>query len=253
MDPDRHRCLPAVFKYLHSHLCSSVSICGLLLTCLLAASCSTPQRSVTPKECLAIAESYRTHRWMPSERNILHGPDAEGIRVDTPDIGHRPPGAIPGWWRAGQWNTGVPYQWGGFATPEQFDRDLAAGKAAGDVYTAEKRRLLDAAVSRHATGIDCSGFVSRCWKLPRSYSTRELHSLCSPLASWDELQPGDILNTYNAHVYLFAGWEDAARTRFTAYDTGSPPNWLVVRQSLSAADLKAKGFAPWRYRRMKLP
>lgn len=223
----------------------------LLLLSLLLAACSSPQGGVTPGECLAIAERYRTHRWLPSEQNVVHGVDPDGIRVDTPDVSYGPPGAVPGWWRAGEWNTSVPYQWGGFATPEEFDRDLAAGKAAGDVYTAAKRRLLDAAVSRHATGIDCSGFVSRCWRLPRSYSTRELQGLCAPLAAWQELQPGDILNTWNAHVYLFAGWEDAARTRCITYDTGTPPHWLVVRRTLSAAELQAKGFTPWRYRGMR--
>lgn len=223
----------------------------LLPLCLTFTSCDTPKGGVTRAECLAIAESYRTHRWMPAAQNVLHGADADGIRVDTPDVSYHPPGAVPGWWRSGEWNTGVPYQWGGFATPEQFDSDLSAGKAAGDVYTSEKRRLLDAAVSRHATGIDCSGFISRCWRLPRAYSTRELQSLCTPLATWDELQPGDILNTWNAHVYLFAGWENTERTGFTAYDTGSPPNWRVVRQSVNAAELKAKGFTPWRYRALR--
>ena len=147
--------------------------CLLLVFSLLFAGCtSLPQAGgvsrVTRAECIAIAESYRSHRWLPAEGNVRHGVDAAGIRVDTPDISYQKPGAVPGWWRAGAWNTGVPYQWGGFATPEEFDRGLAAGLAAGDVYTLEKRRLLDAAVSREATGIDCSGFVSRCWRLPRS-------------------------------------------------------------------------------------
>ena len=36
----------------------------------------------------------------------------------------------------------------------------------------------DAAVSRFAAGVDCSGFVSRCWRLDRPFSTRELPALC---------------------------------------------------------------------------
>jgi hypothetical protein len=188
---------------------------------------------------------------MPSEANVRHGTDAQGITVDTPDVSYQKPGAVPGWWRPQEWNTGVPYQWGGFATPEEFDRGLAAGLAAGDVYTLEKRRLLDAAVSQEATGIDCSGFVSRCWGLPRSYSTRELASLCVPLASWDELLPGDILNTYNSHVMLFAGWADTARTQVAAYETGVPPYWLVVRRTVDRAHLEGLGFQPLRYRGMR--
>ena len=197
---------------------------------------------------MSIAESYRTHRWHPTAANILHGPDPDGVRVDTPDVGYSPPGAVPGWWVPGQVNEGVPYQWGGFATIEQFDREIASHKAAGDVYTQEKRRLLDAGVSRHATGIDCSGFVSRCWKLPRSFSTREFSAICDPLPSWDDLRPGDILNTYNSHVVLFAGWLDSSRTRIVAYETGAPPHWLVVRHSIAVDVLNEKDFAPFRYR-----
>jgi hypothetical protein len=145
----------------------------------------------------------------------------------------------------------MPYQWGGFATPEEFDRGLAAGLAAGDVYTTEKRRLLDAAVSRRATGIDCSGLISRCWNLPRSCSTRELPSLCLPLASWDDLLPGDILNVHNAHVILFAGWHDAAHSQIIAIEAGVPPHWLVVRRVVPRSRLESQGFRPFRYRGMR--
>jgi len=181
----------------------------------------------------------------------MHATDAQGIQVDTPDTGYKVPGAFAGWWTPGQWNEGVPYQWGGFATPEEFDREIAAGKAAGDVYTQEKRRLLDAAVSRQATGIDCSGFISRCWRLPRSYSTRELQSICTPVGSWNDLQPGDILNTWNSHVILFGGWMDAGKTKVIAYEAGAPPHWLVVSHWISAAELQAKGFSPLRYKAMR--
>lgn len=223
--------------------------CALWVLSLLTVGCSGPGGAgVTRSECLVIAEQYRAHRWIPSAANVRHGIDAGGVVVDTPDIGYQKPGAVPGWWVPGIVNEGIPYQWGGFVTPEQFDRDVASGKAAGDVYTQQKRHLLDAAVSRDATGIDCSGFVSRCWRLPRSFSTREFQSICDPILSWDDLRPGDILNTFNGHVCLFAGWADAARTRLVAYETGIPPHWLVVRHIVSANELKAKGFAPFRYR-----
>lgn len=240
------------FPYLVQPSFSPMLRSALLLTVLAISACSTPGTgSVTRSECLAIAETYRSHRWHPSAANVFHGVDPDGVRVDTPDISYRPPGAVPGWWLPGQVNEGVPYQWGGFAMPEQFDRDLASGMAAGDVYTQEKRRLLDAAVSRHATGIDCSGLVSRCWKLPRSFSTREFARICDPLSSWDDLRPGDILNTYNSHVMLFAGWLDTSRTHIIAYETGIPPFWLVVRHPVGVDFLRQKGFAPFRYRGMR--
>ena len=209
--------------------------------------------SVTRHECLSMAEAYRTHRWTGSGANLMHGPDSKGIQVDTPDSTYQKPGAIPGWWRTGAENVGVPYQWGGFSTPAQFDAGQRAGKAAGDVYTSEKRRLLDAAVSTDAVGIDCSGFISRCWKLPRSYSTRELAGLCVELKSWSELQPGDILNTFNAHCLLFAGWDDATQKEIIAYETGCPPDWKVVSHSIGVQWLRSLGYRPFRYTKMGGP
>lgn len=203
---------------------------------------------VTRAECLAIAENYRTHRWLPTAANVRHGTDSDGITVDTPDVSYQRPGAVPGWWHPDRWNESIPYQWGGFATPEQFDRDVASGMAAGDVYTQKKRQLLEAGVSRHATGIDCSGFVSRCWRLPRSFSTREFAQICDLLPSWDALLPGDILNINNGHAVLFAGWANSRRDRIIAYETGVPPFWLVVRHAIAVDSLNRQGFEPFRYR-----
>lgn len=205
---------------------------------------------VTRAECMNTADAYRLHRWTPTHANVKHGYDARGIRVDTPDIGYNPDGAVPGWWKPGEANEGVPYQWGGFSTLAEFDAGVRAGKAAGDVYTSEKRRMLDDAVSTSAVGIDCSGYISRCWKLDRSYSTRELPLLCTRI-DWKELQPGDILNTHNAHCLLFAGWLDGQHKQLLAYETGCPPTWKVVSHGIDAEWLKSLGYACFRYNGMK--
>lgn len=206
---------------------------------------------VTREECIQIAHNYYAHEWTPSARNIFHGVDPDGIRVDTPDSSFRPAGSIPGWWVPGLVNRGVPYQWGGFSSLEEFDRGIAEGKYGGDVYTREKRARLDDAVSKHAVGIDCSGFVSRCWKLPRSFSTRELPMLCEELSSFDQLLPGDILNTHNAHVVLFVQWLDSTRTSFLTYETGSPPTWKVLRHGLRRVQMMELGYKAYRYRNMR--
>ena len=75
--------------------------------------------------------------------------------------------------------------------------------------------------------------------------------ICDPLHSWADLRPGDILNTYNGHVVLFAGWSDASQTRLIAYETGIPPYWLVVRHTVSVDFLRQNGFVPLRYRGMR--
>lgn len=213
-----------------------------------ASSSSGKSGRITRDQVMATAERYASYKWLPSHLNVRHGLDPDGIRVDTPDLSYQKPGAIPGFWKPGRIETGIPYQWGGFATPEQFDRDLAAGLAAGDVYTSEKRARLDDAVSRHATGIDCSGFISRCWNLERSYSTRELESLCDVLPSWDDLRPGDVLNLHNAHVLLFIEWADPQRTIIHMYETGGPPDWKVIRHLIRRDVLDSHGYRALRYR-----
>jgi cell wall-associated NlpC family hydrolase len=207
-----------------------------------------PPSSVTRAEAIATAQRYLLLKWKPTAANVLHGKDPVGIRVDTPDEAFKPVNSFPGWWRSGATNQGMPYKWGGFDTPESFLAGVAAGRAAGDVYTAEKRRLLDAGVSEQVVGIDCSGFISRCWGLPKSYSTRSLPGLCVGLKDYAELRPGDIVNLHNAHVLLFAGWARPDHSRLLAYETGSPPTWKVLLNDMDTQALQKLGYKAWRYR-----
>ena len=222
------------------------------LALALTAAAETPAPStVTRAAAVATAKRYLTHIWTPSEKNILHGKDASGTRVDTPDTGWQPKTGNPGWWRPGVKNIGVPYKWGGFDTIESFDAGVRAGRAAGDTYTAEKRRLLNAAISASAVGIDCSGFISRCWNLPHACSTRTITRYCDPVPDMADVRPGDIFNTKNAHVLLFAGWARSDRTRLLAYETGAPPVMKVLLNEMGTEWLLAKGYTAWRYRGMR--
>ena len=228
-------------------------------TCLLiAAAFVGPSFAVPPapshvsrKEAIRTAEEYLRMEWKASPQNILHGKDRRGIQVDTPDAAYQPTGGRPGWWKTGATNIGMPYKWGGFDTPDSFRAGLREGRAAGDIYTLEKRRLLEAAVSDDTVGIDCSGLISRCWNLPRAYSTRTLQTLCEPVEPITDLRPGDILNTHNAHVLLFAGWATPERLRLRAYEAGSPPTWKVLLNEMGTQWLLDKGYKGWRYRGMR--
>ena len=223
----------------------------LSLVLAFTALAGPPPSTVTRKEAIATAERYLLLTWMPTEKNILHGKDANGICVDTPDTTYRPPTGNPGWWQPGRTNTGMPYKWGGFDTPESFLTGVRAGRPAGDTYTAEKRRLLEAGTSKVAVGIDCSGLVSRCWNLPHAFSTRTITRFCDPVKDLGDLRPGDIFNTNNAHVLLFAGWAKQDRSRLLAYETGAPPVMKVLLNDMGTEWLLAKGYKPWRYRGMR--
>ena len=205
---------------------------------------------VTPTEALAIAEIYSRHSWRPFARNILHGRDPAGIQVDTPDIGYRPESGRNGWWVPGETNVGIPYKWGGFDDPASFDLAISAGRAAGDVSTPSKRLADNAAVSARATGVDCSGFVSRCLKLPAVHDSARLPSLCDPLPGPGQLRPGDLLNIPRKHVILFAGWARADHSWIYFYETGGIPDWKPALKEAPLAALIDLGYQPLRYRGM---
>ena len=109
---------------------------------------------VTPEVALSIADTYVALDWECSAENLTNGviTDPSGNVVQTPT-----------WLYVGTIHS-MPYKWGGFDTIESFLQGITAGYYAGDQATS--------AVSSYARGVDCSGFVSRCWTLPSHYSTR---------------------------------------------------------------------------------
>jgi hypothetical protein len=206
-------------------------------------------QSVTRPQALRIAECYVGHRWYASERNILHGRDRHGIEVHTPDYYGQRGNPLAECWQVGVENAGVPYKWGGDDTPASFTAGIRAGKAAGDVYTPEKRRLDDAAVSDAAVGIDCSGFICRCWKTARRYSTSSIADVCIKLSSPSALQPADIMNQSHGHVLLFVKWIDQEKRRALFYE--SAPFSKTRAAERDVTQMVADGFVPLRYRNIK--
>ena len=218
----------------------------LLGLCLLASSATLRAQALTRAAALKTAETYVQHRWTAAPQNLRHGKDSAGIEIHTPDRpgGHGDPAGDC--WVPDAKNTGVAYQWGGFDTPASYDSGLRAGKAAGDVYTAEKRRKGGAAVSGDAVGIDCSGFVSRCWGLAKKHSTSMLFGISQRLPSADALRPADIMNTAEGHVLLFVRWLDAEKTRALFYEAAPFSKTRATERLL--ADLTASGYQPLRCR-----
>ena len=206
---------------------------------------------VTPGEALGIARQLSTHSWRPFAKNILHGKDADGILVHTPDAGFKEQPERPGWWLPGEVNSGIPYKWGGFDEPASFDAAIASGRAAGDVSSPAKRRADNAAVSTQAAGVDCSGFVSRCLKLPSIHDTAQLPAVCTALPDARDLRPGDLLNIPHRHVLLCAGWATPDRRWIYFYETGGAPDyWKPGLKQAPLDALLALGYQPLRYRGM---
>ncbi len=215
----------------------------IFLLCL--ASCA-PKR--TPEEAIATALTYTEMEWMPEAWHIHHGKDLKGITVHTPDTTLSQHGDDRGWWQPGVTAKGMAYKWGGFDTPESFLTGLREGKKAGDIANSYKIRLDNEAISQGSVGIDCSGFVSRCWGLPRHFSSREFPGISDPIA-WDDLRTGDII-LKKGHVLMFA----ARRGDYLiGFEAGPIPTWRTRYGAIRISYLIKEGYSPWRYKHMTAP
>jgi hypothetical protein len=107
---------------------------------------------------------------------------------------------------------GVCYDWGGYASLHQFGVDIRAGQGAGSPFNAPDPSC--------TTGVDCSGYVSRCWDTSQKYGTWTIMDVATTINRAD-LQPGDALNDPGNHIELYAGTLAGGAPYFYH---ASPPN-----------------------------
>ncbi len=135
-------------------------------------------------EALRIGEQYVLHQYSCTSANlaptVVIAPD--GDQVQTPP------------WLVVGMNARIPYMWGGFSSLAQFDNGLANSRYAGDINTN--------GVSAYCIGVDCSGFVSRCWQMTYHASTSYMPNITTQYSSWNDLKPGDAIHKVG-HVRLF--------------------------------------------------
>ena len=98
---------------------------------------------------------------------------------------------------------GVPYNWGGFDSPDRFVNKVEKGVIAGNY---KKRCGTTLCIREDFAGLDCSGLVSRSWEIDR-YSTATFPFISIKIPR-ELLLPGDILNSRNNHVMLFDKFDD---------------------------------------------
>jgi hypothetical protein len=188
---------------------------------------------------IAAAETYADFRWNGTSANAFHGVDEMGNVIDTPDQKFRPQF---GWSLEGAVNTGVPYQWGGASSLGAFERGVTSGKLAGHIPTRGQSFWTSEAV-----GVDCSGLVSNCWRLPGKQSTRSLPKICLQLTSYDQLLPGDILNLRDRHTMIFVSFEAADHQQLNVIEATARQG-RVHRSVRDRNDLEGQGYVPLRFR-----
>jgi len=183
-----------------------------------------PQTSPAPKgvtrdEALAIADTYVQHVWNCRAENLTNGRiTVNGIEVETPP-----------WIEIGQ-NQKIPYKWGGFHTLDQYDSGLLNNKYAGDIATS--------GVSSAAVGVDCSGYVSRCWKLTSHYATSMMNSnttLFTKVSDWNQFLPADAIHKVG-HVRLGVA-RNTDGSILAVEAAGSGTGWKVDYRNYTLANL----------------
>ncbi|HEX9963276.1 MAG TPA: hypothetical protein VGB00_20255 [Pyrinomonadaceae bacterium] len=96
----------------------------------------------------------------------------------------------------------VPYDWGGWDTIADFQRFMLQGRQAGDIVRTGQKT-----VESCSRGVDCSGFVTRCWGIEsQKYGTATLPQISVEIPL-SQIKPGDILNKVSDHVVIFAKFE----------------------------------------------
>ena len=174
-------------------------------------------QSSSRQTALRLGESYALYKYNCSSKNLapanVQGPDGDVVRT-------------PSWLIIGE-NAKIPYMWGGFSTLAQFSSGLQNGRYAGDINTA--------GVSGYAVGVDCSGFVSRCWQLSYHSSTSDMPSITTAYSDWSDLKPGDAI-LKQGHVRLFV---DKAPNGAMRVVESSGRDWGVSYWTYSPSDLTA--------------
>ena len=94
--------------------------------------------------------------------------------------------------------------------------------------------------------MDCSGFVSMALHADRSYSTRTIEQISTPITK-AELEPGDYLNSPDNHVVLFLGWTDETQTRYYARESSGPKGGTIERDVPYPYYSAVETYTPMRY------
>lgn len=131
-------------------------------------------------EAILIGDTYTREHWSCTTAN-------------TTGASQSCPSAYTSYYSVGNY-IGVPYKWGGFDSMDQFRHKISQGYGAGS-YSSD-------GVLSCVTGVDCSGYVSRCWAQTSKYGTSTIHGISSELASTAEMKKADAFNKAGSHVVM---------------------------------------------------
>jgi MYXO-CTERM domain-containing protein len=132
---------------------------------------------VTRTEALVRAKAYSFHPWKATNANTTASCNAAYKSIYTP----------------GDY-MGLAYDWGGYMTLFEYDQQLKAGNGAGS-YPAD-------GILSCTSGVDCSGFVSQCWKAGH-HTTSNVDTISSAI-NQNAMLAGDIFNDAGNHMAMYS-------------------------------------------------
>ncbi|HEY3353355.1 MAG TPA: hypothetical protein VGQ83_08915 [Polyangia bacterium] len=134
-------------------------------------------RAIPRDDVLVHARAFAYHPWRCATANLTASCNTSYQSIYTP----------------GDY-VGLPYDWGGYMSLFEFDQQIAQGYGAGS-YPADGE--LDC-----TAGLDCSGFVSKCWDTGH-YGTSTMDQI-STVIDQSAILPGDAFNQAGYHVILYS-------------------------------------------------
>ena len=90
----------------------------------------------------------------------------------------------------------MPYCWGGFSSTSQYNTGMNGTGRVGNINTPTSGYV------SNTYGLDCSGYVSRCWGTSTKYGTSTIMNVAYKINASNLLQ-GDALNNAGSHIVLF--------------------------------------------------
>ena len=133
--------------------------------------------------------------------------------------------------------TMMPYCWGGFNTQTQFTNGLEAGGRAGNIATPSTGHVYN------TYGIDCSGYVSRCWGQTSKYGTSTITAITTSITVSNLLEGDAFLKS--GHIMLY---EYTEGTNYVLYEATQLNSYdRVAHTARSITNVTNDGYSPVRY------
>lgn len=210
------------------------------------ARAAKPLKEISRQDILKNAKAYIGVQWILSATNFENSQIANECAKENGRYWQRPSFLTSD--SVGKKITRIPYNWGGFDTPEAFAKKMNDGKLAGNVCTCREPEYNYCQVPE-AAGVDCSGFVSRAWGLPEKQGTSQLAetTVSKAITSILDVRPGDAFDRPGSHVRLVFGTVEGANLTFVILEsTTAPACEGVCEQNYTAKQLS--GYKPIRYK-----